>query len=196
MKGTELMLYFVYELVDPRTDIVHYVGMTKDPNRRFAEHIGTRLPTSGRKRIGWVKDLLSIGVQPKMRILEIVDNWQEANVREQYWMQHYQSQGIALANAINGRRISVEPRTIAPNESELRDEGNYAKRRRGPKSKTPSAGYARYARALELFQPFDENAFNYRVRAGDIHVQEDGHGRMYEVSSIQRVKEYLSQIAQ
>ncbi len=65
-------------------------------------------------------------------------------------------------------------------------------RKRGPKPKATPPGYVRYGSALELFKPFDKNAFNYRVRAGDIRVQEDEHGKLYEVSSIERVKEYLS----
>lgn len=65
-------------------------------------------------------------------------------------------------------------------------------RKRGPKPKASPPGYVRYGSALELFQPFDKNAFNYRVRAGDIQVQEDEHGKLYEVRSIERVKEYLS----
>lgn len=65
-------------------------------------------------------------------------------------------------------------------------------RKRGPKPKATPPGYVRYGNALELFQPFDKNAFNYRVRAGDILTQEDEHGKLYEVNSIQRVKEYLA----
>ncbi len=64
-------------------------------------------------------------------------------------------------------------------------------RKRGPKPKAAPAGYVRYGAALELMKPFDRNAFNYRVRAGDIQIQEDEHGKLYEIKSIQRVKEYL-----
>lgn len=64
-------------------------------------------------------------------------------------------------------------------------------RKRGPKPKATPPGYVRYGAALELMKPFDKNTLNYRVRAGDILVQEDEHGKLYEVSSIQRVKEHL-----
>lgn len=64
-------------------------------------------------------------------------------------------------------------------------------RKRGPKPKAAPLGYVRYGAALELIKPFDKNTLNYRVRAGDILVQEDEHGKLYEVSSIQRVKEHL-----
>lgn len=64
-------------------------------------------------------------------------------------------------------------------------------RKRGPKPKAAPPGYVRYGAALEILKPFDKNAFNYRVRAGDIRVQEDEYGKLYEVDSIQRVKEHL-----
>jgi hypothetical protein len=64
-------------------------------------------------------------------------------------------------------------------------------RKRGPKPKAAPEGYVRYGAALELMKPFDRNAFNYRVRAGDIKVQEDEHGKLYEIESIQKVKEHL-----
>jgi hypothetical protein len=65
-------------------------------------------------------------------------------------------------------------------------------RKRGPKPKPAPPGYVRYGNALELFKPFDGNAFNYRVRMGDIQtLQIDEHGKLYEIKSIQRVKEHL-----
>lgn len=33
------MLHFVYELVDPRTGAVVYVGITNNPNQRFQAHL-------------------------------------------------------------------------------------------------------------------------------------------------------------
>lgn len=64
-------------------------------------------------------------------------------------------------------------------------------RRRGPKSKTAPPGYVRYAAGVELLNPFGQSVFNYRVRMGDILVEEDEHGRMYEIESIKRVRAFL-----
>lgn len=64
-------------------------------------------------------------------------------------------------------------------------------RKRGPKPKAAPPGYVRYGKALELLNPFDKNTLNYRVRTGDILVQEDEHGKLYEISSLQKVKKYL-----
>src|SRR5215469_6899630 len=64
-------------------------------------------------------------------------------------------------------------------------------RKRGPKPKAAPPGYVRYGAALELLKPFDKNALNYRVRMGDILTQEDEHGKLYEIASIQQVREHL-----
>lgn len=64
-------------------------------------------------------------------------------------------------------------------------------RKPGPKPKSAPPGYVRYGRALELLSPFKKNVFNYRVRIGDIQTEEDEQGRLYEVTSILKVKEHL-----
>src|SRR4051812_33250902 len=66
-------------------------------------------------------------------------------------------------------------------------------RRRGPKLKKAPEGYARFTEATKLFEPLSKNVFNYRVRAGDILVKEDGAGKMYEIASVIKIKSLLLQ---
>lgn len=66
-------------------------------------------------------------------------------------------------------------------------------RRRGPKLKKAPEGYARFTEAAKLFEPLSKNVFNYRVRAGDIIVKEDGVGKMYEIASVIKTKSILLQ---
>lgn len=66
-------------------------------------------------------------------------------------------------------------------------------RRRGPKSKEALEGYARFGEASQLFEPFDKNAFNYRVRMGDIATKKDEAGKMYEIASILKIRQFLLQ---
>jgi predicted GIY-YIG superfamily endonuclease len=90
------MLYFIYELVDPKTDTVAYVGLTNNPNARFQDHMtnfGTNM-----KKSDWVRQLRSEHLKPRMRILEIVDTKEAAVERERYWIRHYLSLGISLVN--------------------------------------------------------------------------------------------------
>lgn len=64
-------------------------------------------------------------------------------------------------------------------------------RRRGPKSKAAPEGYVRFGEATQMFEPFGKNAFNYRVRMGDIITKEDESGKMYEIVSILNAKQFL-----
>jgi hypothetical protein len=67
-----------------------------------------------------------------------------------------------------------------------------APRKRGRKPITTAPpGFVRFSEAVELFKPFDENAFNYRVRAGDIKSQEDEKGKIYELQSIVHLRDIL-----
>lgn len=64
-------------------------------------------------------------------------------------------------------------------------------RKRGPKPKATPLGWLRFGAALELMKPLGKSAFNYRVRVGDINVQEDEHGKLYEIESIMQLKEHI-----
>jgi hypothetical protein len=66
------------------------------------------------------------------------------------------------------------------------------KRGRKPNIEAPP-GFARFSEAIKLFEPFSENAFTYRVRMGDIKVEEDEKGKMYEVRSIISIKDALQE---
>lgn len=89
-------MYFVYELVDPRNSVTGYVGITNNPNKRYLEHIDER---AGRgRKYGWISSLQEEGIQPKMKILEIVDDLEQARRQERYWIQRYLAEGIPLVN--------------------------------------------------------------------------------------------------
>jgi hypothetical protein len=67
-------------------------------------------------------------------------------------------------------------------------------RKRGRKPITTAPpGFVRFSEAVELFKPFDENAFNYRVRAGDIKSQEDEKGKIYDIQSITQLRDALTE---
>lgn len=65
-------------------------------------------------------------------------------------------------------------------------------RRRGrtPRTDAPP-GYVRFAKAVELFQPLSKNTLNYRVKAGDIKTEIDEYGKIYEVSSLLKIRDVL-----
>lgn len=91
------MLQFIYELYDPRTDVVGYVGITTDPNGRYKQHLS--MVDGNLAKNTWINDMLAEGVQPGMRIREIIENDDErAYQQERYWIQFYLDQGTNLKN--------------------------------------------------------------------------------------------------
>jgi hypothetical protein len=105
------MLYFIYELSDPRTAIPSYIGITSNPNIRYIQHLERK--TGSKKKCDWIRDLLAEGIQPKMKILETVDSKQEAQDRERHWIQQYLKQGRELTNAllVNSSERKIKSKT-------------------------------------------------------------------------------------
>jgi hypothetical protein len=96
-------MYFVYALVDPFTEVPAYVGITHNPHVRLYQHIhADDLNIEKRK---WIQKLALIQAQPNMKILEEVDNEDQAKPRERYWIQFYESQGIQLTNIVHAQKI-------------------------------------------------------------------------------------------
>lgn len=89
-------MYFVYELIDPRTDAVGYIGITNNPNLRYQQHLEGR--DKNDRKNEWLRQIFAEKVKPKMNILEIVDDKKQARERETYWIQHYVAQQIFLTN--------------------------------------------------------------------------------------------------
>ena len=89
-------MYFVYELVDPQTDVTGYVGITDNPNRRLKQHLSNSEANDDKRT--WVEQLQSNDLKPHMKILEIVETMEEALEREKHWILNYTNLGVQLTN--------------------------------------------------------------------------------------------------
>lgn len=91
-------MYYIYTLLDPDTDEVRYVGVTKNLKMRFGNHLHAKTDDH---RGHWVQSLLEKNKKPKMVAIEQVSNdeWQE---REIYWIEYYRSLGCNLVNSAPG----------------------------------------------------------------------------------------------
>lgn len=60
----------IYALVDPRNDVVRYVGQTKDPKARLRQHLCKAVNA----RVGaWLAELAALGLEPRFDELRVVD---------------------------------------------------------------------------------------------------------------------------
>lgn len=87
----------IYGLVDPRDDIVRYVGQSVSPYARCGQHISNAKSTLGyakkNKRDLWIEELLSLHLRPQLRILEEVEPVM-ADLAERRWIGKYWNTGI------------------------------------------------------------------------------------------------------
>lgn len=92
---------FIYDLTDPRTGHVRYVGKSLHPSARLATHIREARGCSVVHCKRWIAGLLAIGVRPALGIIETIDDG-TANEAERYWIGCFRSTGADLTNKTPG----------------------------------------------------------------------------------------------
>jgi hypothetical protein len=88
----------IYSLCDPRSGAVRYIGKADQPCKRLRAHVNER---ADRRKNRWINQLKSMGLEPELRILEVVpsDDWETA---ERHWIAHYRDSGADLTNHTDG----------------------------------------------------------------------------------------------
>ncbi len=84
--------YHVYFLIDPRNQVVRYVGMSKDPHSRFKQHL--RDPRSNAQKVGWIKQLKSLKLKPLLKVVRTDLSKSEAEECELELIQEYSKSSI------------------------------------------------------------------------------------------------------
>jgi predicted GIY-YIG superfamily endonuclease len=93
---TDTTCYSAYTLKDPRDQAIHYVGISKNIEQRFKQHLqceGLNL-----EKNLWIQELLRSHKKPVLTVLETVSGRRAALEREQAWIRHYAAQGHPLEN--------------------------------------------------------------------------------------------------
>lgn len=94
-------IWYIYALIDPRTDEVRYVGVTVNTTQRLADHIKASAYETTHKA-HWIKQLLVLGLRPVMQILEQGIGHEASTEAERRWVAHYRAEGAALTNHTDG----------------------------------------------------------------------------------------------
>lgn len=92
------MAVFIYVIKDPRTDLVRYVGKTKNPAYRFRKHLTAKIKSYSSR---WIQACIREGAKPTFEIIDEVaeHNWQEA---EKGYIKLFKSLGAKLLNQLPG----------------------------------------------------------------------------------------------
>jgi hypothetical protein len=89
-------MYFVYKLIDPVTNKIHYIGKTTQPiNKRLEGHINEsdrygNLPIATAKQ-KWIYNLRNKNLVPKIEVLETCYDEKSLDVAEKFWIKAYTS---------------------------------------------------------------------------------------------------------
>lgn len=112
------VIYSIYTLVDPRDNAVRYVGMSKEPYRRYAMHLLNPNRSKSAKD-EWISELREERKAPQLVIIEenIADK-REALEREDYWIRKHREEGALLTNYIAAYQSPVTSKPKRETEDE------------------------------------------------------------------------------
>jgi len=89
--------FFVYVLIDPRTNAVRYVGCTCNTRLRKNAHRCNRTSKVGE----WVQELRAIGLRPIFKVIDSRIGVHAGKHRERKWIERLQERGFDLLNVGN-----------------------------------------------------------------------------------------------
>jgi len=93
----------IYTLQDPITYEIRYIGKSANGLQRPKAHIyHTDLKTSKTYKSNWIRSLINNGLKPVIKVVQYLNNLNELNRAEQYWIQYFKQLGCPLTNATNG----------------------------------------------------------------------------------------------
>lgn len=97
---TKVDRYSIYALADQGS--VQYIGMSKNPSKRFYQHIHCAYSPSAKDT--WIRGFLEHGMLPELVILETGLDQKTAGEREKYWIAFYSERGPLLNSNLNTKQ--------------------------------------------------------------------------------------------
>lgn len=98
----ETTKHLIYGLLDPRTNVLRYVGKSSQGLKRARTHFYPSVLKKDRTRCGnWVKSLISQGMVPIIQILE-ESSAEKSNLDERFWIASLRASGALLLNHTEG----------------------------------------------------------------------------------------------
>src|SRR5437879_4539882 len=89
-------MYSVYTLADPRDNLVRYVGISNNVQRRFLEHFSRN--DGNEWKISWIQELKEASLVPALEIIASGLTYTEAQNEERNQINYYLELGVALTN--------------------------------------------------------------------------------------------------
>lgn len=95
--------FLIYALVDPRDDLIRYVGQSAIGIQRARQHLEPSELKLDTYKVRWIKTLLRLSMKPQIKVLERVNSVNELNPAEIKWIAEVKrTSGTKLTNATSG----------------------------------------------------------------------------------------------
>lgn len=93
----------IYALVDPRNNLIRYIGKShRTAHRRLRRHLAACYLTGNTHKERWIRQLLRVGLEPEITILQHCSTPEELNRAERDTIRRLRDEGVALTNATDG----------------------------------------------------------------------------------------------
>jgi len=95
---------YIYALLDPRDESIRYIGKTsRGLTDRLYGHCtfsGSRSTVKTKCR-NWVKSIISAGLKPEIKVIDVVDSdkWEDAEI---FYIKLFRENGFKLTNILDG----------------------------------------------------------------------------------------------
>jgi hypothetical protein len=191
------MKFFVYELINPETSEVRYIGKTNNTKRRKRQHLSTaRTLARVAKCSCWIRSLLAKGIEPELRIITEVESECEANKLEMEFIKRAKEAGVRLTNLTDGgegqsgRKWEEESKIRLRKSLEL-----LSKTKRGSK-RSPEIGrkISKTKKGVKLSK--DHIAKISEAKSGKKHSQEHCENISKALKGKQKSKEHIKKVAE
>jgi DNA-binding CsgD family transcriptional regulator len=96
---------FIYGLIDPDNNMLRYIGQTKNPVKRYNEHLyKSEIERKNTYKHNWIKYLIKDNKKPIYLELDQVPN-EESDYWERFYIAYFKSIGCDLVNGTQGGKI-------------------------------------------------------------------------------------------
>jgi len=98
----------IYGLIDPRTRLIRYIGMSSTGASRPRHHACPSQLRQNSHRASWIRNLLRSGRLYEIVVLEVLPNANDLDEAECWWIAFGKACGWLLTNAQDGGAPSIE----------------------------------------------------------------------------------------
>lgn len=96
----------IYVLKESNSEVVRYVGITQNYQKRFKQHLATSKNKKTRKQ-KWISSLINNGLTPDIEIIDSQLTSEEAGTKEMQYILLYKAMGAILVNGTRGGEGTV-----------------------------------------------------------------------------------------